>query len=293
MRHRSSRYSSDDMTTTTPPRAQRCNKEPFMRTAMLPPGKRRERLGLTLIEVTLASGLFALVMVLSMQILAGDMRVNRLTAMQIAANNAIRAQIGELMTVSRDNLANDVAGDLAKAALYYYGNNFKGEKIRIGPGGTEIDRVSIEDGNKLVYLFGIPEPGDAARNVVTYGGGSAKGELQPSEKAVGRMVLYLSELDVMPASSVEDGWNVMWKDIGTGSPDVAEMASGFDLNRDGVVDNRTRDGNVRGSVTWQDLADPKARLDIVQFPVDIEVTFFTNGKHETRAFSQSRRVIVM
>lgn len=249
--------------------------------------------GMTLLEVVFACGLFALLMTFAIRIMASDIQVNRLTAMQIAANNSVRAQIEEIMTVSRDNIGHDAAGDLAKAAVYYYGNNFKNQKLRIGPGKTELDRVLIEGGDKLVYHFAVPEPGGAGRAALDMAAEAQKGERLPSARAVGRMVVYLSELAVEHACFDGDGWNVMWKDIGKGNPDVASLDKGFDLNRDGKIDNTKLDGTPRGAVTWAALENPRANLDVLQLPVDVSVIFYTDASHTREVYRLLRRVVVM
>lgn len=253
---------------------------------------RNNNRGMTLLEVVFACGLFAVLMTFAIRIMASDIQLNRVTAMQIAANNAVRAQIEEIMTVARDNLGNDAAGDLAKAAVFYYGNNFTGQTIDIGPKGASLDRVVLENGNRLVYHFSIPEPGDAGRAVVD-AGAEKQGERLASTRAIGRMVIYLGELAVEPTNADDAQWNVMWRDIGQGNPDVSSVARGFDLNRDGKIDNLKLDGTARGAVTWADLRDPRANLDVLQLPVDINVIFFTNASHEREVYRLFRRVVVM
>lgn len=248
---------------------------------------RRARAGLTLIELVLATGLLTVVLLYTLMALLSLIRLNRVTALEITATNAMRSQIEEVMTVARDNVGHNDISNQARAVIYYYGTNFDDEKIALGPKKANIDRVDLAgDGKTLTYFFGVPEPGQAAR---VAGGGDAEVQAM-SPLGVGKMVIYLDEQSVPPADAT---WSMMWKDLGD---ERKKVTSGFDMNRDGHIDNRRIDGDEREKITADLLRDSSKfdeAVDIVQAPIDITVTYYANDSHEGEELQVTRRVIVM
>lgn len=268
---------------------------------------RRARAGLTLIELVLATGLLTVVLLYTMLALMSLVRLNRLTALEITATNAMRSQIEEVMTVARDNVGRDDITNQARAVIHYYGTEFRNEKIALGPLSDydygfgddveekdkdyiNIDRVVLAgDGNKLTYYFGVPGPGDASR---ISNDGELEGQVM-SSRGVGTMVIYLDEQSVPPAEEVDSNWAFMWKDLGV---EKERIQKGFDMNRDGHIDNKRIDGTTREKITQallNDAEDFDEEVDIVQVPIDITITYFTNETHTGQELSLTRRIIVM
>ncbi len=244
----------------------------------------RGRRGFTLIEVLLAIALAGIILIAALGAIMSAVRTNRTTAMQVAATNAVRRQIEEVLTVGRENSLS--LDNTTATVVAYYGDKGTIEK---DAGGKSIG---------VRYAFPLPVPGSKARD--------DSGAPLPDPRGEGVMIIYLAEEEVpsvgnsLAAEEAEDfAWidiskNVTSGDIGLGYKFVdgrkapVRADKGFDMNHDGEVKSKAADyiafiGNPAGRVEDFDLA---------QLPIDISVTYYENADHKRESYFTMRRLMV-
>jgi len=257
------------------------------------PGRRRQQ-GLTLIEVLVAAALLVILFLGTLLAFISFIRENELTAIEITANNAMRAQIEEVQAAARDNVDLTTTlmgknGNMPVGALFYY-TQFGGGQIAIGPaanpGGpsTLVDRLELGPNSAFfTYRFAVPEPGESLHATT-----GATRELAPSRRGFGEMRIWLDEREVPPF-----GGDVMWEDLGLNA--APPPARGFDMNGNGRPDNLMLDGmGFRPQLTIADLralrdVDP---LEFQALPIDITIRYFNNDTHDDEIFRVERRVVL-
>lgn len=229
--------------------------------------------GMTLLEVVMTMAVLGAVVVAGTGYVLSAHWRTQLAGVEITARNSMRLQLEELMAVATDNATKHE--EAALAVLDYYANADFADGTLTAPGGASVARVTVGEG-KLVYLFPITE---AAASMRRPAAGTVK-TAAPSGRAVGRMTMYLDETKVLPAPGVAE----IWRDLGDGD---GGLATGFDLNGNGEIEARN------AGVTLSALrAGGVGQLGIAQLPIDVEVFFYNNDRHEVLVHSTSRRIVM-
>lgn len=236
--------------------------------------------GMTLIEISISVGILSLVLASSLSAAISTHNRNRLIATEIAARNAMRKQIEEVMSVATDYAFTVHNGEAALGTLAFYARDpYAAEEI-VGPGGEPMVRTYMEDG-RMISLFSVPEPGSPSRALP---GGSEEGS-KSDRKAkeyrggYGRIIMYLDETDVPPAPNTD----MMWEDLGDNDN---WLEDGFDMNGDGKIEHPTI------PITQNTLRNSLIGVDIKRLPIDVEVHYFNNEKQSQEIYSITRRMIV-
>lgn len=99
--------------------------------------RRKERAGLTLLEIIIAIAIMALSITTAAGYIMQNVRKNRQMSMAVAGLQAINEVVGDI-----EDLADSAAQDetLAHAVVDHFAGRL-GEKIEIGPQRTEMDRM--------------------------------------------------------------------------------------------------------------------------------------------------------
>lgn len=232
--------------------------------------------GITLIELVVSCAILAMAMLGTTKLLMAVILNNRMTALEIAASTAIRNQVEEILTVSRDDPAG--VGNPTGAVLRYFSTL---------PG-------AVVTANSITCSFPVPLPGVVSRD--------AAGNTIATQEGIGTAVFYLAET-LVPA--VGDNWSAegandyVWRDISAnlsasaiaGNPNLRPVSRGFDMNLDDKISNFDKKG-VR---KYQDLslsALSSSDFDLLQLPVDITVTYFSDQAHTRTDYAAKRRMVV-
>jgi hypothetical protein len=201
--------------------------------------------------------------------------------MQIVANTLIRAKADEIFSRGAIYMHQLNMEDLAPAAICWFANEFDGKTFRLVEGGEAIPQLELADlpgGDKaLVHYFRLVDEdrdGDVSRSDVEFAG-----------RAVGRAIFYLEEESVKPLPGRGRDANLIWLDRGI-NENGEEMAAGYDMNRDGEIEN------TGGVPTLAMLKDNPAGIGVLQAPVDVGITFYSDSRRSSEVYSVTRRIVL-
>lgn len=195
-------------------------------TSSVRPAPRAARSGVTLLEIMFALGLLVVLALGFLYSAMSTVRLNRMTELEVAATNAIAAQLDSMIAASRDN--ESLAGGIANGMVFYL------EKVHDATKGITGHPIRMNLNTTtgvLTYEFPIAEPGHVTGGITT-----ADTRLRETqyELGVGVMEVYLKE-EYIPAAFY--AWNNLKR---TGAVETVDPADNtyFDMNKD---DKKTGD----------------------------------------------------
>jgi type II secretory pathway component PulJ len=222
--------------------------------------------GLTLVELVLATGILAAAIAASLAIMLSVVRLNRLTAVRVAALQAVNRTANGLESASR-RLQSDQSGAYEVVRRYKDLIGSARNQIAVGPKGSYLARVEEDEKNgRLICRFTIPEPGESIWP-------EEDRRFRLSRRARVEMHIYLNEdrlnRQVLPPDPNEHVWTGLGK-----RPGPAGL--GIDLNLNGRLDDNL-------------LHDYET---IKQLVVDITAIFYEDESHIREAHRFSRRLLL-
>jgi prepilin-type N-terminal cleavage/methylation domain-containing protein len=249
--------------------------------------ERYSRHGMTLIEVILAMGIFAIVILWTLSTLMSAITTNRILTANVTANATILQQQEELQEIASSDIKSPAAAiirhyaslaeiitipppdeddeDEENNAPPDYGDN----GILVGPNGQSVPKLHWdEDDRGLVYTFAIPGPADSIADDA------------PFNRGFGEMLIYLNEEKVP----------VNWSDLGDKDGVSAGAGTGYDINGDQTIKNALS-ADAKSDLENGDFDAFDDSVEPHRLPVDITVRYFTDASHSRLYFDTTRRSV--
>ena len=263
--------------------------------------KTRMNRGMTLLEVVISIAIFVVTLLWSFNGIFTGVAANRAASRQLSANSVIAAQLEQIQSIANEvaRSAATEAGDLlelrgerAQAVLKFYANDLAvidathdDNGIALGPNGTIVPRVSIDNGaGTLVYRFAVPAPGKPLRST---GGSAEPGTTEIYGSGFGEILIYLNETTIPPENLVwlgqESHEAVLWESL---EGPVEKVGKEYDLNGDGVIAAANS-----GIYSAADVMEPKD-LGMTFAVLDILVHYFDSPAHEREVTTVGQRVLI-
>ena len=245
--------------------------------------------GMTLVEIVIALGVFAVSVTMTMMIMVSTWQVNQVNSLGVVGNAAIQ-EMAEQITYLSMRDANKVDGFLASAVVYRFGNQGK----NMSPVAEEVILVDDEvpsplyqwDHNlrAIVFNFRLPAP----ESVIASASENFGRRFDPD--GLGRVYIYLDETTVPSMGK----FPTFWTDLGNGSG-THETQNGFDINGDRRIE--AWNGGAIAEHNISTAANILA-MEIRRLPVDITAVYYQPGDRDKPISARrprwmlNRRVVV-
>lgn len=217
---------------------------------------RRPVAGFSLIEVLIALAILGVTFLWTLYLLMSQVAGNRMTALEIAATNAMRTRVEEMVAVSGDNT---VAAQGAAKAVILFLNHLQAQVA--GHGSNYPIQVVYSPGDRTIeYSFLMP--GIGSRTPEATGTGAVTGV--SDTLAQGVITVYLDESRV-PAEFFT------WDDV-THSNQTPNALAGFDMDGDGNFNN---DFSILMTGTGTEYSSTTLRC----LPVRSVVSYYNDAAH--------------
>lgn len=194
----------------------------------------RGRGGMTLVEIVLSLGIFAVLVLMSLYVLAASVNRNRATELTVAGTMAARQAIEELVSLSENTVTTEATGADTQGTYcrplelvrYLLSDKVPDEYVVTRHGGAHLTRVTC--------VFPSMRAGQAMRD----SSGDKYYDLPKDSTDIAdagstvTVILYLDEGSV-PVSPYDPTSVRLWSDLSTtGSVGTHD---GFDINGDGII----------------------------------------------------------
>ena len=240
---------------------------------------RRGSGGFTLLEVVIAFGLLAVMIIGFLQLQFSILHTNKIVQLETAGTMVMRRQFEELVAMANEN-KEDGAG-VAKGLLYYLKQvnaqtNSTGNPNTwsASSGGIGTNRIGVAlDDDVLTYSFAVPNVGGMLwRPALTgesgddvSGTGDERRKIEFNELAIGTIKIYLGESTV-PSEFYS------WGDVGAAGGFTPSGLPGFDMN-----DNRVYTEVFTGLLT-SDSATAFPASTLLSLPMRGEIAYYKSKK---------------
>jgi hypothetical protein len=243
----------------------------------------RTRAGMSLVEVVISIGIFAVIALMGLYTLASSVSRNRSTELTVASTLLARQVIEEVISLSESSASSQAVGADAQSNYcrplelikYLLSDNV--------PDGYEVTREGGSYLSRVVCKFPAMQPGYAMRD--------SSGEMQypysdgtvENARSTVTMVLYLDEGDI-PMDLSNPLPKELWDDLSTtGTPPTR---TGIDINGDGkITTGGFLTNSTNPSFTRPNIGTRYKR--ITHLPIDVIVDYTISGG---KGSSQESRV---
>lgn len=222
---------------------------------------RKSGRGFTLLEVVVSMAILSVVALGSLYTSGNLVRLNRLTVMEIAAANAVSAEMFRIERIAHNSLNVEGAGfsETAAEGLIYYLRRKAGELGGEAADVVQFTRIDLENGI-LRCEFPVATPGLVKMGSITISGANADNPQR--YYGVGIMNIYLREVDVPPEFYA---WSTLVN--GGGTPNTGSPTH-FSMDDDDSSNSDYTALFTRGTNTGSSL---------LTLPIEFEVRYYNSA----------------